>query len=188
MRIKCYAINIFSIWALLLFVFPLFSKEIIVGEKESYQRGFSQQNEHVVQWARTHLPQAGVLKEAKDGFVYLKVNDDYIKQIFSMVPHSNYMMPSYFRRSDSPGAHISVFYVDERKKTGKIDEIGQKYSFVITGLNIVPPYSEEYIILEVKSLELERLREKYGLSPLLKNHEFHITIAKKKAHMRRNHY
>lgn len=184
---KRYAINSLSIWIIFFFPVELFSKEIIIEEKESYKQELLQQNEAVIQWARTHLPQTGILAEEKDGFVYVKVNDDYIKQLFFKIPHFHYVMPPYFRRSDSLGAHISVFYADERRRTGRISEIGETYSFTIIGLDVVPSHTQEYVILKVKSLDLEHLREKYGLSPLLKNHEFHITIAKK-SHMRRNPY
>lgn len=74
--------------------------------------------------------------------------------------------------------------MNERNQTGKIKEIGQQYSFKITGLASVPPRTGEYIVLKVESPDLEQLRQKYGLSPLLQGHSFHITIAKKK---RRHH-
>ena len=67
----------------------------------------------------------------------------------------------------------------------KQNEIGQKYSFKISGLTSVPPKTHKYIVLEVISPELEQLRKKYGLSPLLKGHNYHITISKKKE---RHHY
>lgn len=134
----------------------------------------------VVQWAQDHLPQKGILKEGRDGFVYLKVDDNYIYQLFPMLNEPGYVKPPYFRRSNSPGAHISVFYVDERKRTGKISEIGQSFAFQISQLSYVPPKTREFIVLQVRSPELEQLRSKYGVSPLLKGHDFHITIAEKK--------
>lgn len=167
---------------LFLFSNKLFTEEIAY-KTDQHQLNSAQKQEFVVQWARDHLPQVGVLTEEKRGYVYLKVEDGYIHQLFSKLPqydHREYTKPQYFRRSDSPGAHISVFYVDERKQTGEIKEIGQKYSFKITGLATVPPKTHEYIVLEVESPDLEQLRKKYGLSPLLHGHKFHITIAKKK--------
>ena len=134
-----------------------------------------------LQWAESHLPQSGILKEEHRGFVYLKVDDDYIEHLFQMLENTQYEKPPYFRRSDSPGAHISVFYTDERNRTGAIKELGQTYSFKIIGFAEVPEKTHEYIVLQVESPQLEQLREKYGASPLLKGHKFHITIAKKKA-------
>ncbi|MBA3816360.1 MAG: hypothetical protein H0X29_07545 [Parachlamydiaceae bacterium] len=136
--------------------------------------------EDILQWAKLHLSQVGTLKEEEGGFVYLKVDDEYIEQLGPMLSDPRYEKPPYFRRSDSPGAHISIFYVNERRQTGTIHEIGQRYNFKIIGLAAVPQKTHEYIVLEVESRELEQLRKKYGLSPLLMGHQFHITIAKKK--------
>lgn len=137
-------------------------------------------NEKILAWARERLPQTGVLREGKDGYVYLKVDDGYINQLYGQLSLSDYVLPPFFRRPDSPGAHISVFYVDERDRTGKIQEIGQQFSFNLIGLAFVPPKNQEYLVLQVQSPELEKERQRYGLSPLLKNHPFHITIAKRK--------
>jgi hypothetical protein len=138
----------------------------------------------VVDWARSNLSQTGTLQEGKDGFVYLKVDDNYIHQLFPLLHRKNYEEPPYFRRIDSPGAHISVFYTDERNRIGRINEIGQPFTFTINHIKTVPPGSNEYLVLTVTSPELERLRKKYGLKPLLRGHDFHITIAKKKEHYR----
>ncbi|HEV8052531.1 MAG TPA: hypothetical protein VGP47_08550 [Parachlamydiaceae bacterium] len=153
---------------------------------EDHEQGLmkGERQEQVVHWAQNNLPQTGVLQEGGKGFVYLKVDDDYINHLFSMLPLSGYKKPDYFRRPDAPGAHISVFFETERTHTGKIKEIGQTFSFTLIGLASVPPYSHEYVVLKVKSPELEELRERYGATPLLKDHDFHITIAKKK---RRHH-
>lgn len=139
-----------------------------------------QNAEAVVEWAKEHLPNTGVLKEGKDGFVYVKIDDGYINQLYPLLELQEYRKPAYFRRPNAPGAHISVFYVSERSHTGKIKEIGKKISFKIERIEAVPPNSPEYIVLKVSSPELEALRKKYGLKPHLKDHSFHITIAKKK--------
>lgn len=135
--------------------------------------------EYVVLWAERNLPHTGILTEGKDGFVYVKVDDGYIRKLYPLLENRAYTEPPYFRRSNAPGAHISVFYANERAHTGPITEIGQQYSFKIHGLKSVPPKTHEYVVLEVSSPALEELRQKYGLKPLLQNHDFHITIAKK---------
>lgn len=165
----------FSIWIVFINGFLSFVTNIFAAEQVTIQNTTS-----IIRWAQDNLPQSGILKEGTDGFVYLKVDDGYINQLFPMLSNTEYMKPPYFRRVDSPGAHISVFYVDERNQTGEIKEIGQKYSFTLSGLALVPPKSRKYMVLEVTSTELEQLRKKYGLSPLLKGNNFHITIAKKK--------
>lgn len=164
---------------LLLFSSSLVANEVAYVKEQPHTQVIHNQ-EQIIHWAQDRLPHEGVLKEEKGGFVYLKVDDDYIQQLYPLLQNPRYVMPPYFRRPDSPGAHISVFYVDERKQTGKIKEIGETFTFSIIGLAAVPPRYREYIVLKVYSPELEALRFRYGLSPLLKGHEFHITIAKKK--------
>lgn len=166
-----------TIYLLLLGILLSFTSTVFTLQPES---STIERISPVTQWAQEHLPQTGTLREGRDGYVYLKVDDRYIYELFPMLSAPEYTKPSFFRRKDSPGAHISVFYVGERNQTGKIKEIGQKYSFEISDLAWVPPKTHQYIVLEVSSPELEQLRTKYGLSPLLKGHQFHITIAKKK--------
>ena len=169
-------------------IFNLFLSWIIVFssnhlesfEAEKRQTDFTQEQEYIVRWARKNLPQTGTLREGRHGYVYLKVDDDYINQLFPMLPYRGYTKPPYFRRPDSPGAHISVMYVNERNRSGEIKEIGQKFSFRITGFASVPPRTHKYIVLEVDAPDLEQFRQRYNLSPLLHGHKFHITIAKKK--------
>lgn len=155
--------------------------EVVDGIKSQSQ---IQNQEFVIDWAQKNLPQTGILKENAGGFVYLKVDDGYINQLFPLLDNPAYRPPPFFRRPDSPGAHISVVYVEEREQTGKIEEIGQKFAFKIASIAYVPAKTRENIVLEVISPELEKLRMKYGLSPKLKGHNFHITIAKKKRRSR----
>jgi len=135
--------------------------------------------DEVVTYARQHLPQEGTLARNSDGFVYLKVDNAYISELFPMLhlQSKGYREPPYSRTKDSPGAHISVIYVDEHITPA---EIGQTFHFDVENIVIVNQGKKSsYAILQVKSAELEKLREKYGLSPKLKGHEFHISIAKK---------
>lgn len=136
-------------------------------------------SKEIVEWARSHLPQTGVLKE-DDGFIYLKVDDGYINQLIPFLNSPRYRKPPYFRHADSPGAHISVMYRSELKPNTKIPELGQSFAFTLSDVVYVPPRYRNYVVIQVKAPELEALRQEYGLSPLLKDHEFHITIAKKK--------
>jgi hypothetical protein len=148
------------------------------AEKHGPQVLQSETEERVLNAAQT-LPHKGVLQESM-GFVYLHVDDRYIEGLFPLIQNRKYFKPPYFRQPDGVGAHISVFYTNETERIGRINEIGQEYSFKITDLTYVPPRYRDYIVIEVSSPELEQLRQKYGLSPLLKGHQFHITIAKKR--------
>jgi hypothetical protein len=135
-------------------------------------------SESILRIAQNELPHTGVLKEDRSGFVYLKVDDHYIDQLFPLLHNPEYRKPPYFRRPNAPGAHISVIYSDEH--VHKIKELGQTFSFKILDITAVPPKTQEFVVIQIESPELEALRVKYGLSPLLKGHPFHITIAKKK--------
>lgn len=134
----------------------------------------------VVEWAKANLPQTGILQEANDGFVYLKVDDNYIHQLFPLLHRKNYVEPPFFRYKNAPGAHISIFYTNERSRIDHIHELGDSFSFEINHFKTVPPGSNEYLVLTVKSPQLEALRKKYGFKSLRHGHDFHITIAKKK--------
>lgn len=175
-----------SSWFIFLMGLLVYLYSHFISEKTTKETsGKTTQNlENLIQWAKGHLPQTGILREDRNGFVYLKVDDGYIYQLYPLLHDPNYRKPPYFRRADSPGAHISVFYVTERSQTGKIQEIGQSFSFKISELEAVPPKSQEYIVLKVMSPELEELRKNHGLSPLLNGHDFHITIAKRKNHLK----
>lgn len=114
-----------------------------------------------------------------DGFGYLKVDDNYIHALLPMLnlTEEGFETPPYFRRSEAPGAHISIFYVNENIRP---EESGQTFPFELKQIVIVKPSRDKsYVVLQVESKELEKLREKYGLSPKLHCHEYHITLGKK---------
>lgn len=170
-------LNILS-WIILLAIGLAYAYSVYL-EKQPSEKTSSNLAE-IVEWAKTNLPQTGTLQESDDGFVYLKVDDNYIYQLFPLLHRENYEEPPFFRRKKSPGAHISVFYSNERKRLDHIRELGQRFSFEINHFKTVPPGSNEYFVLTVKSPQLEALRKKYGFKPLRHGHDFHITIAKKK--------
>lgn len=136
--------------------------------------------QETVELARETLPQEGILilKDEK-GFTYVKVDDDYIHALLPLLEleEEGFREPPYFRGKNSPGAHISVFYEDENVIA---DEIGQTFHFTLEQIVIVKTSKNvSWVVLQVKSPELEALRVKYGKSPLLHGHEFHITLGKK---------
>lgn len=130
-------------------------------------------------YAQKHLPLTGELILKSDGFGYLKVDDGYIKTLFPMLglQKEGFKPPPYFRTKEAPGAHISVFYENEHIVP---KEVGQTFHFKSKKIAIVKASrGASYAVLEVESPELEQLREKYGLSPKLSGHDFHISLAKK---------
>lgn len=133
---------------------------------------------HAVSYANEHLPKVGKLVQQSDGYAYVKVDDRYIHELFPLLKlDAGFTKPPYFRREDAPGAHISVVYEDENVT---LSEAGKEFSFALKNFKLVETKdSTSFLVLEVDAPELEKLREKYGLSKKLKNHEFHITVAKK---------
>jgi len=124
-----------------------------------------------------HLAHRGELRE-RDGFVYIKVDDRFIHDIFPLLTQPQIKKPAYFRRADAPGAHISVFYETESKKIGSVAEIGMIFNFEVIELRSVAiQKGKDVFLIAVKAPELEALRRKYGLQPLLQGHDFHITVA-----------
>lgn len=133
----------------------------------------------VVQYAREHFPLEGRLVTKSDGFTYIKVDDEYIHKLFPMLglEKDGFKEPPYFRRPEAPGAHISVINVNENVVP---KEIGEIFHFNLKQITLVQPTRDAtYVVLQVEAPELESLREKYGLSPNLNGHDFHITLGKK---------
>lgn len=133
----------------------------------------------VVEYAREHLPMEGALIVKSDGFAYIKVDDEYIHTLFPMLGlrEAGFREPPYFRTREAPGAHISVFYVNEHIVP---EEAGQTFHFDLKKIVIVHTKNANYAVLQVESPELEKLRKKYGLNPKLFGHEYHISLAKKR--------
>lgn len=130
-------------------------------------------------YAQKNLPLEGKLVQQADGYAYIKVDDRYIHELFPLLQAADegFKKPPYFRRSDAPGAHISVFYENEHVKA---QEAGTSFAFTLNDIKAIDVNKyESYIILQVSAPELEKLRKHYGLSPKLKGHEFHISIAKR---------
>lgn len=135
--------------------------------------------QEVLNYAQENLSLDGQLIVKSDGFSYIKVDDDYIHVLFPMLglQEEGFKKPPYFRSNEAPGAHISVFYVNENINP---EEVGEYFHFELKQIVIVKPSKDtSYAVLQVESPELEKLRVKYGLSPKLFGHDYHISLAKK---------
>lgn len=140
------------------------------------------QESQLEQEVKSQIPSYGILEQTRDGFVYVKIPDEFVLTIFPYVNEPGFLIPASIRRHTMVGAHISVFYVDEAKRIGHITEIGRRFYFKFEGIQTVRSGRTEYLIVKVYSPELEHLRMKYGLSPKLFGHEFHITIGEREVH------
>ena len=126
------------------------------------------------------LPSKGVLKQGPDGYVYLKIPDRYVYKLFPLVKEPGFTLPGHIRHHTKVGAHISVMYKGEGAQISPIHELGRRYAFAPRRIRHVRSGAKEYIILDVQAPQLERIRQGYGLTPKLRNHEFHITLAEKR--------
>ena len=129
----------------------------------------------------------GTLKKTVDNFIYLDISNDIIEGLRSMLPDEDAEKPPYDNKENRGiGAHISVIYTDEYndKDLGTIKELGKEYKFTTGKVHSVNPEGWDEVnrvwFMDIASPDLEKLRQKYGLSKLLNGHTFHISFAVKK--------
>src|SRR5579885_3531603 len=91
-------------------------------------------------WAKAHLSKQGVLKQDRTGYVYLKVDDGYVDDLYPKFIPFGYEKPF----SKKVG-HISVMYSSETKYKGSITELGNTYSFTLKDFRIVKLKRKNFI-------------------------------------------
>lgn len=138
----------------------------------------------LIQYARQFLPCKGRLKQTEKGMVYLDIDNEFIHRLILFLRGENLIKPPYFNAFSSPkGAHIIVMTENEVKyrEVFSVLELGREFLFQIEGVYTVNPDSWSHVkkawILQIRSLELETLREKYHLPAKVKGHDFQIVIA-----------
>lgn len=135
----------------------------------------------------------GILKQKENGYLYLEVSKDFIAQSLPLIDAPGKIVPPrHYSSKKGIGAHISVMYENEQieNEIWEIKELGREYTFTLLELRTVKLNKDNKMkklwLIAVSSPELEKLREKYGLSSLLKGHDFHITVGTQipgKAHL-----
>lgn len=127
--------------------------------------------------------QKGVLKQKDNGYLYIEVSRDFIAESLPLIEAQGKLVPPrHYTSKKGIGAHISVMYENEMimNEIWEIKELGQEFTFTVMELRTVKLNKDNKMkklwLLAVVSPELETLRESYGLSSKLKNHDFHITI------------
>jgi hypothetical protein len=138
-------------------------------------------------YARYALPKKGILRQDHEGFVYLELSDNFITEIYSLIhDQKNEEAPLYYVES-SP-AHIPVILPHEwtqRKGWGEIKDLENQFAFEISTLRSLKPTCwpdvEKIYFFEIKSHELENLRERHLLPPRIRGHDFHVAVAFEKA-------
>lgn len=148
-------------------------------QKHPHTEQTVQQWQEVLHYAQHNLPLEGTIMRKSDGFVYVKVDDRYINELFPKLNlGKDFHVPPYFRSPEAPGAHISLFNVQEHVNAKKV--VGQTVHFTLKDIKLVRAnQNASYVILQVDAPELEQIRQSYGLSPKIGGKDFHISIAKK---------
>jgi hypothetical protein len=126
----------------------------------------------------------GVLKQNKQGFVYLDVDNHFINAMLPFLQLQGLVRPPYFNLFGTPeGAHIAVIPARESAfhYLTQFREIGQEFPFEIEGLySLEPtlwPEVEQVWFFKVHSSNLETLRRRYFLTEKPGGHSFHIAVA-----------
>lgn len=134
--------------------------------------------EKVIQYEQT-----GILKQKPNGYLYLEVSGNYVADALELIESPGKIVPPrHYSSKKGIGAHISVMYENEQilNEIWEIKELGQTYTFQILELRTVILNKDNQVkklwLIAVSSPELEALRMSYGMPPLLKNHDFHITV------------
>jgi hypothetical protein len=129
------------------------------------------------------IQQKGILKQKDNGYLYLEVAKEFIAETLPLIDSPGKIVPPrHYASKKGIGAHISVMYENEQilNEIWEIKELGQEFNFTVMELRTVKLNKDNKMkklwLLAVAAPELEKLRESYGLSSKLKNHDFHITI------------
>lgn len=137
---------------------------------------------HVIEKV-VQFEQKGILKQKDNGYLYIEVSRDFIAEALPLIDAQGKIVPpKHYTSKKGIGAHISVMYEDEQilNEIWEIKELGQEFTFNVMELRTVKLYKDNKMkklwLLAVYAPELEKLRESYGLSSRLKDHDFHITI------------
>lgn len=129
------------------------------------------------------IPQRGILKQKDNGYLYVEVSKDFIAEALPLIDAPGKIVPPrHYTSKKGIGAHISVMYENEQilNEIWEIKELGKEFTFSVMELRTIKLNKDNKIkklwLLAVAAPELEKLRESYGLSSRLKDHDFHITI------------
>ncbi|HQY22194.1 MAG TPA: hypothetical protein PLV31_05365 [Gammaproteobacteria bacterium] len=140
-------------------------------------------NPTLLEYAKNKLSPQGILKQDDSGsYCYLKIQDNFIFELFPFIKEPGLSIPDYFPPRYDTGAHISVIYPEEIfSEKINIEELAETFSFEPTGLLSVSVFNKTFFALAVSSPALKKLRLRYNL-PTKLNYRgllvpFHITIA-----------
>ena len=135
-------------------------------------------------FAVNNIPLKGILQQTNEGYIYLKIDDQFIYSLFPLLQIKGKTLPPYFSEPYNIGAHISVIYKEEFQKSFeilKIEELGTLIHFDVTDLFRAKINQKIFFALTINSNALIKIRKKYGFSEKPVYHgipvDWHITIA-----------
>lgn len=128
---------------------------------------------------------SGELYLSKSGWLLLRVSNNFVRGLFDSLDDPGLELPLKDGRLNG---HCSVMSPDEIEKIGGpdvISERGHHYRYSLGPIKTVKPSGWDDVSLvyyvTVDSPELRELRRSYGLEPLRKGFDHHITIALRKS-------
>lgn len=134
----------------------------------------------------------GKLYISSSGWLLMQVPNDLGRGAFDALHEPGVVLPSR-SSTDRYNAHVSVMTAAEVAKIGgpdKITERGHDVAYTLGPVKTVAPTTWDGVsmvwYIAVRSPELEKIRKSYGLPPLIKDHDFHITFAIRRTHALRN--
>lgn len=138
----------------------------------------------ILSFAEKCLSHEGTLNRTEEGFVYVKVTDDYIFETLKLLGDHTIEAPPYFGPG-KVGAHISVIYAEEVKdKELIVPHLGKSIEFKIINFAKVNASNKNgnrcIYLFTVECPELERIRVLNDLPLNMHGIEFHITVGIKK--------
>lgn len=151
---------------------------LLKGEKPKLALAQKSQVDEIADFAQKNCLNEGTLQKTRD-YVYVKLNDEYLTQIFNKIKETNpnIRMPSF---RGGIGPHFSIIRHDEWKgiPPREIAEIGNKYLFTPVRVDVIQTAHKRLWVLIVEpSAELADFRNQYAVGDMPHGHEFHVTLA-----------
>jgi len=124
------------------------------------------------------LPTKGLLHVSPRKLTYLNIDDNYIHQIFPLIPNPQANKPDYFGEGEM-GAHISIIYPEENNVAAN-NELNKEHAFSVQGFFTAIINQKRYYILRVHAPSLLEVRKRQQLPeyPYFKDFsvDLHITV------------
>lgn len=139
-------------------------------------------NPAIMDAIKDHLTCVGTVFRNPDGYVYLKIDDQFITRLFPLIQDEKLQMPDYFSEPKKSGAHISIIFPEEYSGPIQTEDVGKSITFSVSGLFEAKIFGKTYVAIEIVSPQLEVFRSNYDLKRDRINFKgflvpFHITIA-----------